>query len=92
MEGQGRKWKKRAVRVKGSGSFPRVRFGPAARSDVHGALSQRFDLPTESLGAPWFLQLRMPAQRIGAVYVHSGEQAAICVSHLLQARGKQRAR
>ncbi len=64
---------------KGSGSFPLIRSRPAARSDFHGALSQCFDFPTESFAAPWFLLLRMQAQRIDAVCVHAGEQAAICV-------------
>ena len=68
-----------AYRKKGSSSFPQVISRPAAWSDLHGALSQRFDLPTESLAAPRFLLLRMQAQRIDAVCVHAGEQATICV-------------
>ena len=66
-------------RKKGSGSFPCIGSRPAAWPDLHGALSQRFDLPTESLAAPRFLLLRMQAQRIDAVCVHTGKRSTICV-------------
>jgi uncharacterized protein len=66
-------------RKNGSVSFPRVGSRPAEWSDLHGALSKRFDLLAEPLAAPGLLLLRMQAQRINVVRAHAGEQATIGV-------------